>query len=200
MKYLITTAASVALLAGTASAQLGSVTSDTTGQLGSTIGNTVDLQSTIDTSTNTMIDRDSVVVNGALASDLQGSLSTYEIENAGDTLGQRLRSDAEAMRDRADQARENAQDRAWGTASRINTRVEETPAPVTVYTRDGAQVGTVDRMDNGMIYVRGNGQADAETMPVAGNSAAFHADANAVVLDANEAEFRANVEASAGSR
>ena len=199
MKYLITTAASVALLAGTASAQLGSVTSDTTGQLGTSVGEGIDLQTTVDTSATSVFDADTVPVESTLATNLEGSLETYELENAGDRLGDQLRDRAEMMREETNQGVVEARNEGW-QATRINTRVEPVPTPVTVYTRDGAEVGTVDRLDNGMIYVRGSGEADAETMQVSGDSAAFHADANAVVLDANEAEFRANVEASAGSR
>ena len=138
-------------------------------------------------------------VESTLATNLESSLDTYDLENAGDRLRDQLRDRAEMMREETNQGVVEARNEGW-QATRISTRVEPVPTPVTVYTRDGVQVGTVDRISDGMIYVRGDGEADAETMQVSGDSAAFHADANAVVLDADEAELRANVEASAGSR
>lgn len=191
MKFAIVPSIATALMlsaAPSASAQLGQVAGDLTGQLDVT-GDLGAATGLIDTRTGLQLDT-------RLVSRLDAGLGAYDAAYADARLRSALETEARAYsRTQVSAPRASAR-----SSTRIGADARHEPryARVYVYSSDGYRVGHVDRYRSGRVYVYSDlDGAPRHRVAVRSADAAFASRAHAVVLSSTRAEFAGQVRAAA---
>lgn len=207
MKTLILASVGALALNAGAHAQLGDVVGGVRGTVDQSTQIDTRLDTTLNDTTDVMIDqRTGMALDADLVSDLDATLPRHAAANANARLRQALEADAAAYgRVRATPPRmprasmRNSADMRAGTSANASAHSDGNHAGVRVYSSDGFQLGTVDRIDSrgrgeGRLYV--STRTGTVPKPVATGSAYFNSDANAVVLGMTRSEFSSAASAS----